>query len=75
MDMGKLKRTAYTADDKDLLAPDVCHCALGDFDEHGEHGLLEGEAQVLRRDGVLAVFRRRAIWSETLVHRVGFDRS
>lgn len=73
--VGNLKLTTYSANDKHLLAPDVCHRALGDFNEHGKYGLLEGETQVLRRDDVSTVFRRRTIWPETLVCRVCFDRS
>ena len=37
---------ADAADDEDLRGVDVRHGALGDLDEHGEDGFLEGEAEV-----------------------------
>jgi len=38
---------ADAADDQHLSGADVGHGALGDLDEHGEDGFLQGEAEVL----------------------------
>ena len=52
-------RTSNTTHNQDFLAADVGHRALGDLDEHGENGLLQGEAQVLGGDDVFAVLGER----------------
>ena len=62
--------TAHPAHNEDLLAADVRHRALGDFDEHGEDGLLQREAQVLRRNNVRVFFSGRRVSAEALVERV-----